>query len=162
MGADQSAQAAAREGLESKYKRLIEQNDELRKARQQELVNLERKYKAAQERIYEHMRLEAENFSNVSLQLAREMEELDHSIVKAQKKQSKLEKHRTLVEDREKHVAQLHSEYRANAAQLAHEYAVAAVEKIDANAVAFDSGAAAAAAAGARSPFKSASKKGRR
>ncbi len=107
--------------MQQTQKRLIEQNDELRRARQQELVKLEKKFKAAQQEIYEQMRAESENFAQLSLQTTQQIQEVESALSKSGRKIQKLQKHKALVEQREKHVAQLTSEYRANAAQLAHE-----------------------------------------
>lgn len=112
---------------------MMEQNEECRRARQQELLALEKKFKAAQSRIYEQMRVENDAFTQLQDQTAHQLESIDAILQKAVRRQTKLEKRRDLILERETHVRKLQAEYRANIAQLSQSYATAAVEKVNPN-----------------------------
>jgi hypothetical protein len=116
--------------LEASQRTLAEQNEACRRARQDELAELEKKYQAARGKIYDRMRSDAETFSNLIAQNTQHSEAVRATAASSARRRAKLLKRKELVEAREQHVRDLQREYRTNAAQLAHDYASAAVSKV--------------------------------
>jgi len=117
--------------LQARQRAIVDESESARRAAQKQLQDLEKAYREAQANIHERMRQEAEVFSQQSSQTAKSILQIEANIAKAERKENKLQKHKAAVEQRQAHIAQLQSNYRASAAQLAHDFAVAAVEKVD-------------------------------
>ena len=76
------------------------------------------------------MRSDADTFTGLLAQNAQHSEGVRANVAGAARRRAKLLKRKELVEAREAHVRELQREYRTNAAQLAHDYAAAAVSKV--------------------------------
>jgi len=115
--------------LQRQQKKLISQNNNTRRAREQELEQLEQAFRAAKEKILNQMHIEAEQFAELATRTDQQIGDVEGALGRNYKKQVKIAKKKELVDDRQRHIDQLTCEYKHNAAQLAHEYATAAVDR---------------------------------
>lgn len=128
---ERSRQEDELERLRQLQRRLVDQSEVTYRARQEQLSELRRKYKEAQQQIYDQMRTDSTSFSSLTGQNNELIAELEKKMSKTNRRAHRLNQRQSLLQQREQLVEHLHAEYKANAAQLAHDYAAAAVEKVE-------------------------------